>query len=167
MLWASTAISFVFLIFRLAVRVKTFRRLLVDDYLVIFSWTILLVSAVLWQLQSGILYEQFGLGSGEVVPGPDFLERYQKFMYYIAPFTILFYTSLWSIKISFLVFFYKLGSTIRTHQIWGWVVAAITFASYVVCVADVQYECSFNNIQYIMSNTFPAHISLPQRAYAD
>lgn len=60
-LWGATAITALFVMFRVFVRIKVFRKLWADDALVIFAWLLLLITAVLWQTQFEALYTQFEL----------------------------------------------------------------------------------------------------------
>lgn len=47
LLWALTALSFFFVLFRLYAELISFRRLFTDDYMVIFAWTIILTTAII------------------------------------------------------------------------------------------------------------------------
>jgi hypothetical protein len=68
----------------------------------------------------------------------------------LAPLQILFYSSLWCIKFSFLVFFYRLSSKIKAFRIWWFVVCFCTAAVYIASVGDIEYKCSFEGIEYII-----------------
>lgn len=152
-LWTFTALAFLFVVFRLAVRVVSQRRLFVDDLLVITAWVILLTTAVIWQIKSPILYHFYLASAGKVPFTPEFALEYIQFMRYIAPLTILFYSGLWAVKFSFMAFFFKLNSQIKNHRIWWWVVFVVTAGVYIASVADIDYRCSFGSASTIMSTS--------------
>ena len=61
----------------------------------------------------------------------------------------LFYSALWAIKISFLLFFKRLGTNVQGQKlIWG-LVFGITLATYFVCIGTIQYPCLLPSFEYI------------------
>ena len=54
---------------------------------------------------------------------------------------VFFYTSLWAVKTSFLLFFRRLGHNVTGQKVLWWCVFAFTLASYFVCIGDIQYSC--------------------------
>lgn len=151
-MWAAVAISCLFVIFRLAVRVRTFKKLQADDYLTVAAWCMFLASSIVWQLKAYILYWLYDVVYGRTQFSTEFLHDYSTFMPQIVTWNVLFYSCLWSIKFSFLVFFRRLQSRVeRAQRIWWWVVFAITVATWVVCIADIDYNCSLRNVIYILS----------------
>ncbi|KAK5993821.1 hypothetical protein PT974_07258 [Cladobotryum mycophilum] len=140
--WAVTGISFLFLLFRLTVRIRSFKKLYSDDYLVIAAWLMLLATSVIWQIKVPILYQLFEINRGGAPLTTKFTDSYATFMPHIVTWSVLFYSCLWSVKFSFLLFFRRLGSKI-THQynIWWWIICVLTFAGWVACIADIDYKC--------------------------
>lgn len=69
----------------------------------LLAWALLLITAVLWQVSAPVMYEQYAVATGQELFSPGFLDRYSTSMPKIAAFNILFYTSLWLVKISFLI----------------------------------------------------------------
>ncbi|KAJ8071714.1 hypothetical protein OCU04_002030 [Sclerotinia nivalis] len=151
LLWAGTTVSLCFVLFRLWVRIKTFKRFFSDDYLVILAWSMLLGTSILWQIESFALYDQYAVFRGEKAIYPGFLEKGEAFMHTIVPFGILFYSGLWSVKLALLFFFKRLGYEIKVHKIWWWSVMSITVITYIVCIADMNYKCSLNSYEYILT----------------
>lgn len=131
-------------------RIRSFRKLFWDDLLVIAAWGMLLGTAVLWQVEAPTLYEQYAVESGKEPFSLGFIERDTAFLRTIAPFTILFYSCLWTVKLSFLIFFRRLGSKIKGHQIWWWCILVITFLTWVACIADIDYQCSLGSFEHII-----------------
>ncbi|CAI7567797.1 unnamed protein product [Penicillium bialowiezense] len=165
-LWALTAISFFFVLFRIYVQLASFHRLLIDDFLVISAWIIILTAAIIWQVKGKILYELYAISAGEKPFTLDFLPRYNVFMRYNAPFQILFYTGLWCIKFSFMAFFYRLCSKVKTFRIWWFVVCFCTASVYIASIGDIEYKCSFGGIEYIITRCPQLdHIHYENRAF--
>lgn len=52
-----------------------------------------------------------------------------------------FYTSLWAVKLSFLLFFKRLTADINFLRIQWWIIFAVTILSYPACFTTVQYRC--------------------------
>lgn len=91
----------------------------------------------------------YALSAGKTPLTPGVVPRLNALMRFEAPFIILFYTTLWCVKFSFLTFFYKLGSKIQTHRRWWWVVSVITLAVWVISVGDIDYQCSLGGVEFI------------------
>jgi hypothetical protein len=159
MLWALTGLSFIFVAFRITVHVHSFHRLWLDDFLSIMAWVIMLTAAILWQIEGGTLYHIYAAGDGKEQFTPEFLDKYVRFLRFTAPYQILFFTGLWCIKFGFMVFFYRLRSKVRTHQIWYWFVLFFTASVYIVCMGVIEYKCSFGGAEYILSESSRANLS--------
>ena len=96
--WAGTGLAFLFLLFRLFVRLRSFGRIYADDVIVVVGWICLLVITIIWQVKHGWLYALYGLTAGkeaateDLFRGLDGLQRIQ------IPVLVLFYTGLWSVS---------------------------------------------------------------------
>ena len=143
--------SLCFLIFRLTVKIRSFRRIYTDDCLVILAWAMLLGSAILWQVESPTLYELYAVTSGQKIPDAGFIARQIAFLRTIVPFTILFYSCLWTVKLSFLIFFRRLGANVRGHKAWWWFVLILIVLTWAACVADIHWVCSLGPFETISS----------------
>jgi hypothetical protein len=145
LIWSGAIVAFLFLIFRLFVRIHTFRRLFLDDLLTTAAWLMLLGQAIIWQTQLEAMYEQVQLAIGKLAPTAEVMERNAIFSRAELLVLFLFYSCLWSIKGSFLVFFWRIGANLRPYKIWFWCVLAFTIASYAISVGDIQYPCLLMN----------------------
>ena len=131
-----------FLIFRLYVRLRTSRRLRVDDAFVIAAWLMNLANAILWQVLASDLYMSIAVASGQMLVLPtDFFSRIYIFIHSQLASQFLFTTGLWAIKVSFLLFFRGLGNKIRRQRIIWWCALGFTAASYPVCLSLYNYRC--------------------------
>jgi hypothetical protein len=141
LLWVFFGIATVALILRLYIRLKCFRRLLVDDYLAGFAWLLLLMSVCIWSMTIDSMYELYYVSAGMALPSANFTHNSHRFLVGANVAWVMFYIGLWSIKLSFLVFFYRLGNQIRTYQILWWVIFGFTIASGLACIGTIQYHC--------------------------
>jgi len=149
-LWAGTAFSLLFLIFRLWVRSSVFRKLFADDYFVIAAWTITLSNNILLQTQESNLYNLYAVDAGTMPATPEWLTNTAIFERCIVAFDFLYYSSLWAVKISFLLFFKRLGRDVRGQKIWWWIVLVITIGCWAVSVGDIPFPCALNAIEWIL-----------------
>ena len=141
-MWAGVAISFCFLLFRFYVRLKLFRRLHIEDPLVLAAWLMNLAYAVVWQKNANKLYSVIAVQSGQIsmVP-PQFASYLETELHSQFASYLLWLTALWSIKLSFLLFFRNLGNHIRRQMILWYCVLGYTVASYVACLGMADYRC--------------------------
>jgi len=66
---------------------------------------------------------------------------------------MLLYTSLWCVKLSFLIFFYRLGPKLISNIKWHWwSVFCFTITSYGITFATAPYKCAFGGIEVITSS---------------
>ena len=149
-MWAGTATSLLFVAFRLYARLKTFKRLFLDDWLVIAAWMVMLATSILWQLFAPAMFEGYAVESGTEPFSMEFLRRDEKFLRSTGPLIILYYLCLWAVKFSLLAFFKRLASRLRSHRVWCWCVVAITTLAGAACFADPDYRCSFSSFDYII-----------------
>ena len=138
--------------FRIFVRVKVFRRLFPDDALVLAAWLMLIAYAAIWQWCGNQLYLSIAVASGRLLmPPPDFLDQLETFLHGLFVAYYMFYTLLWSIKMSFLLFFWKLGHNVRRQRPLWWSVFGFTVASYAVCLGLVDYGCLLGSKMHLAS----------------
>ena len=91
-----------------------------------------LANAALWQKTANKLY---------AVIAVDNVQRSLPPLHSILTSYLLYYTALWSIKLSFLLFFRKLGIDIRRQRIFWYCVLGYTVASYIICLGTIDYKC--------------------------
>lgn len=152
-MWGGTAISFLFLLFRVYVRMKAFHRFYADDFLVLLSWLLLLATAILWQFVSSDLYQALAVESGYLFPPPaTFIADSEKYLRSFVPIIVFFYTGLWSVKLSFLLFFRRLGNKVRGQKLHWWIVTGFTVATWCTCIGTIQYNCLVWSLEKIVLN---------------
>ncbi|KAJ6145437.1 hypothetical protein N7470_009332 [Penicillium chermesinum] len=145
--WTFAALTTASLCFRLYVQVTTFRRLYIDDFLVLLAWAIIFATTIIWEVVSRPLYDHELTSLGKEKLTENFLHRYETFTRFVGPFEILFYSGLWAVKLSFLAFFYRLCLQVKSMRIWWIFVLCFTISVYIISIGDIQYSCSFGSIE--------------------
>lgn len=152
-IWGGWAITVIFVCFRILSRIKIFKRLYWDDFFVLLALALTLASAIIWQaFMAHDMYEVMNVSAGLELPGPKFLADGRRYSQASLAILILFYSTLWSIKLSFLIFFRRLGKNVRRQKLLWWPVMGFTLASYVVAVAIIQYPCLVKSMFYIIEH---------------
>lgn len=141
-MWSGVGISTLFLFARLWIRLRVFRKLQPDDPLVIFAWILSIANAAIWTAVRKDLYFNLALATGQITTIPaDLFERLERLLRGNLAAYILSYVSLWSIKISFVVFFRRFGDKLRTQRIAWYATLGFCLASFAVCLGTVDYRC--------------------------
>ena len=127
---------------RLVARWATFKRLFADDAFVIFAWLLALGTAVDWQIVSWKMYQFVSITSGQLwPPPPTFIPDTESYYDGSLAVLIFYYSSLWSIKIAFLLFFRRLGQNVKGQKVLWWLICGFTVSTYLICIGDIQYSC--------------------------
>ncbi|KAI0188148.1 hypothetical protein EV127DRAFT_513172 [Xylaria flabelliformis] len=148
--WTGFALCLISVSVRTYTRFICFHRLLIDDYLMLLALVLLAGTAATGQLVLGDVYTLIRVGRGEEAPGPNFLEETKRGILGFAVQSIFCYAGLWLIKLSFLVFFYRLGHNVTKYLIFWWIVLFFVIASLATEIGIVQYQCIFGPIDYIL-----------------
>lgn len=108
----------------------------------------LLVSAVILQTQQTAMYRQFAINAGTIIPTPERQKAEIKLLHTEAAILLLYYTSLWIVKLSFLVFFRRLGQKIIGQKIWWWCVLVFTVGTWASCIGSMSFKCLLSSLDY-------------------
>ena len=92
------------------------------------------------------------VAAGLEMPGDGFAQLAESYSQSNAAVMILFYSALWSVKISFLLLLKRLGTNARWQKCIWWPVLGITFATYLACIGTIQYCCKIPSFEYIVIN---------------
>ncbi len=114
-----------------------------------------LATTILWQINAPVLYEHFAIIAGKKPFDLRFLNRATAILRTGVLLNILFYSALWLVKLSFLMFFRRLGSKVKGQKIWWWCILVFTVLAWVACIADFQYKCSLNSFAFIVCEFSP------------
>ncbi|MCJ1241299.1 hypothetical protein MMC14_009303 [Varicellaria rhodocarpa] len=152
--WAVVAISLCFITFRIGVRIKYFRRIWADDMLIMAAWIMILVTACLHQIEGTNLYNQYPLVTGKLSPTPEHLAGERSLLRAELAEFFLFYTALWCVKLSILVFFRRVfgdRQQIPWLRTWWWAITGFTIASWAACIGTMPYSCLLKPLPYILA----------------
>lgn len=132
------------------IRLVCFRRLLLEDYLVLASVAILIGIAVTLQRFLADIYLMMHVENGLAVPGPDFADRMLAGLRADGAVLILDTVGIWLIKLNFLVFFYRLGHQIKAYLIAWWISLVFIISCLAVLLGIIPYSCSFGTLEHIV-----------------
>lgn len=149
LLWGGVALSLLFFALRIYVRIKSFHRLFWDDFLVLLAWLMILANSIVWQYAKTGLYLLLNVQSGRQPPPPDFAGKVEEYLHASIAILILFYSSLWCVKLSFLIFFLRLGRNVRWQNVIWWSVFVIVVASYFSVIGTIKWHCLIPRFEVI------------------
>ncbi|MCJ1431731.1 hypothetical protein MMC27_001086 [Xylographa pallens] len=130
---------------------KVFHRLSVDDGFLLAAWIMSLANASIWQAARKQLYLGVAVSSGQSVALPtDFFSEMQTFLRSLLGAYLIQFSTLWSVKLSFLFFFRGLGRNVKRQRIIWWIAIAFDLASFAVCIGTLDYLCLASSVEYII-----------------
>ncbi|KAK8127286.1 hypothetical protein PG984_008394 [Apiospora sp. TS-2023a] len=145
-------LCFVALSIRAGIRFACFRKLFVEDYLMILALGFMLANAVLCQLRMDLVYLVDAVGNGDIAQPPDFDPSLLRAVHAQLVNSIFCALGIWVVKYNFLIFFYRLGSKVRRYRIALWVVVAVTTACLGVALGTQDYLCTTSSIEFITTH---------------
>lgn len=102
----------------------------------------ILATAIIWQCIGDRMYQTIAVTSGQLFPPPaTFVPDTESYLRASVAVIALFYSSLWAVKLSFLVFFRRLNENVRGQRIQWWCVFGFTLATYFTCIGTIEYNC--------------------------
>ena len=150
--WGGVALAWMFFLPRIFGRIKVFRRLYADDAMVFIACLFLTTNTLIWQMSKDDLYELMAVASGQQYPPPlDLPKLAQACLRRSVAVIALFYSGLWAIKLSFMLFFRRLGQNVRNQEIIWWPILAVIVATWLACLGTIQYRCLTGSFEYIES----------------
>lgn len=149
LIWGGVALTLLFFAFRIYLRIKSFHRLFWDDLLVLMAWLMILANAIIWHYAKDGLYLLMNIQSGRQLPPRNFGPKVGQYLHHSIAILVLFYSSLWCVKLSFLIFFRGLGQNLqRQKKIW-WSILALVVVSYFSVLGTIQWHCSILRFEVI------------------
>lgn len=116
--------AIVFTILRTTIRAQHFRTLSADDTSVIFALLVLVAVGVLCTYATPAIYELYKIdepGSSEILVYPDAMDQLNYFLRLQFAIIALFWTSVWAVKFSFLIYYKRLFASIpETNHVFVW-----------------------------------------------
>lgn len=98
------------------------------------------------------MYQLLAVTNGQLWPPPtNFGKDTEKFAKGSLVVFVFFYTSLLAVKVSFLLFFKRLGQNVRWQKFLWWCVLAFTVTTYLVSIGIIPYRCLAVGIEELLS----------------
>lgn len=141
-IWTGVAFAILFTILRTAIRIHVFHRLFADDICVYIALVILISLGVLYNHAISAIFKIERVLYGEVVYPLDFKEQVDLFLKLQFSIITLFWTSLWAVKLSFLMFYRKILAGLPGHLIWWRLILVFTVLAYLGCQATNLKSCT-------------------------
>lgn len=135
------AIAIFFTFFRFTVRLYALRKLLSDDIAVAAALLILLSLAAMYRYAIPIMFELDKVAKGEEMLTPSFVARATVFLKLQFAIIVLFWTTIWIVKIAFLIFYRILFTGLPEHMLGWWFTAGFTAFAYLLCWAFQLASC--------------------------
>ncbi|KAK4247234.1 hypothetical protein C7999DRAFT_14670 [Corynascus novoguineensis] len=108
-----------------------------------------LAAACIAQLRLPYVYMLEDVSNRSIPMPPTFLDDVPKALHGIFIQGILSITGVHAVKLSFLLFFRRLGRQMPKYMIFWWFVAFVTLASYAVSIALVEYKCMLSSLDVV------------------
>lgn len=112
----------------------------------VFALGMLLSVAGLGQAYLKDIYTLVAVSNHEMMPDPNFPKEAQRGLRAFGITMVLLYLGIWAIKLSFLLFFKRLGTRITAYLIFWWAVLIVTVACGAASIGTMQYHCLFGHI---------------------
>ncbi|KAK8051772.1 hypothetical protein PG993_003157 [Apiospora rasikravindrae] len=151
--WLFFALCDIALVVRLYIRYACFRRLWYDDYLMLVALVLHTAVAILIQLFLKNAYDLEKAENGDLsVMGPDFLPNSGKAFVAIGASINITMVGVLMIKLSFLLFFRRLGTNVRFFNPVWWGILLFTVAASAAQIGMQYFHCFFADINDIFSD---------------
>lgn len=129
-----------------------------------FALAILIARAVLVDLYLHDIYALMSVIDDKAAPSAGIISQlfHSATTYGVA--TLLDTIGFWTIKLNFLMFFYRLAHQIRSYLIFWWIVFCLTVACGIVAIGLLPYGCLFTN-DLVKLGTYCAEASIVSNIY--
>ena len=110
----------------------------------------LLANAIIWEIAAGSMYTLVNVQNGVVPPPPNFFDQLTLFFRSQIAVSLLHTCGLWAVKISFMLFFRKLGKKVRGQKWLWWCVLAAIVAAFAICIGVYDWPCLVRSLPEII-----------------
>ncbi|KAL5446439.1 hypothetical protein PMIN07_004177 [Paraphaeosphaeria minitans] len=147
--WVGVGICAAICILRFWIRLLCFRRLFIEDYLMVGAVAVLIAISAVLQVYLGDLYALLHVQNMLAAPGPDFMNQMARGLKGDAIAIVLSIVGLWMVKLNFLLFFYRIGYQVKAYLITWWVALVMVMACGVINLGMVPYDCMLGSTMHI------------------
>jgi hypothetical protein len=124
----------------------------------------MLASSIIWQSFAKEMFLSSAVVRGVETPPLDYAIRTEVFLKASTAIIILFYLTLWAIKLSFLFFFRRIYLNIASWMRYWWVIFTVTISCYFVCIGCINYNCLLKPLKEIAIQCSSDSTARSQRA---
>lgn len=163
--------AIVFVVARTAIRCFIFRRedihdistYVASDVCVYLAVAALISMAILYSLITSDMFELDRISSGQTPPTPGFAQRGDFFLRCQFAIICLFWTSVWAVKVSILLFYRSLFDRLGWFRICWWIVLSVVVVTYVACWGTQLASCwpistYFSLGMFLLSDTLEVNV---------
>ena len=141
-MWTGVAFSILLVTLRTYVQYKKSHRLFANDYFIFFALVMHVTAAILYQLAIPPMYELVNVGMGIIPAAPNFMARASLFLKLQFAVDYVLWTTLWAVKFSLLLFFWRLFDSVQSHaRIFWWTMCGVTASTWIVAVVLQAHAC--------------------------
>lgn len=140
-IWLVIAIALLFTCFRFVIRLYALRKLLADDVAVAAALVLLLSLAIMYHYAIPPMFAVVQVAEGEKAFTASFQDQAAVYLRLQFAIIVLFWTTIWVVKTSFLIFYRTVFAGLPEHML-GWrLVAGFTALTYLLCWAFQLASC--------------------------
>ena len=140
--WTWVSIAWVVVLSRLMLRYQRFHKFHSDDWAVVAATLCSVGLLISWSITSPKWEIIDKASHGEIPYPPDFFDLLSSYFKLSFTSSILFWSTLWAVKVSFLLFFRRLSGKERRHEIFWRCVMAFTILTYCGSIVTEPVYCS-------------------------
>ncbi|KAI1459619.1 hypothetical protein F4805DRAFT_419641 [Annulohypoxylon moriforme] len=149
-IWTGVSLCILTFSSRMTIRVICFRRLFVEDYVMLLSLVILVATAITIQILVPYRHDLADLRSAHPPPSLELLKETAKGLRGHVALMVMNYIGIWLIKFSFLVFLYRLGDRVTKYRIFWWIVLVFNIAAGLTAIGIIDFECLLSPVERIV-----------------
>ncbi|KAI0897846.1 hypothetical protein F4806DRAFT_507631 [Annulohypoxylon nitens] len=175
-MWGGFALCVIVFSGRIAIRVMCFKRMFVEDYMMLVSMCCLLAASIMGQLFLKYVYTIDTINN-DFEPPPGFIDDATRGLRAYGSTMLLNYLGIWLVKFNFLLFFRRLGNHVNTYCIFWWAVFIFNLAAGAIVIGLIDFSCAMrfteaalatcNNSKYIKKSYILTRIQSVLDAFGD
>ncbi|KAI0813607.1 hypothetical protein GGR55DRAFT_687295 [Xylaria sp. FL0064] len=139
--WLGFGLMTLTFIVRAYIRIVSFRKLIMEDWLTLVALCIYFILSILTTIYLPTLYNIGPIAAGTVMPGPTYETDTLNALHAFGGMAILSIAGLWTVKVNFLAFFHRLGHQLPKFRIFWWAVFCVVIATGLVEIAIIEFKC--------------------------
>lgn len=140
-IWLSVALAIVFVVLRTFIRLHVSKQISTDDVCIYIALAILISMAVLYNLVAPTMFWLDRVNSGQEKPTPDLLAPSDFYLRCQFAIILLFWTTLWLVKLSILMFYKSMFNRLPLQITFWWVVVGFVALAYIGCWVTQLLSC--------------------------